>query len=62
MTTEAETISVSSSEAAKIAGVDPRTIYQWLDTGLVKGVRLPNGYRRYYLPSLIKFLAGEDNA
>lgn len=48
MTTESETISGSSTEAAKIAGVDPRTVSQWFDAGLVKGVRLPNGHRRFH--------------
>jgi excisionase family DNA binding protein len=47
----------TSGQVAKILRVAPRTVQTWIDQGILKGYRLPNGSkdRRVLEPDLINF-------
>jgi excisionase family DNA binding protein len=34
-------------DAAKMLGVDPKTLTRWANTGRIPAVTLPGGHRRY---------------
>lgn len=50
-----ETVKVS--QAAKIAGVDRRTILRWVDKGYIKAVKYPSGHHRIIKENLEQFLS-----
>jgi excisionase family DNA binding protein len=45
---------VNINQAAKIAGVSRRTVYNWLDKGKVEFVRNAGGHVRIYVDSLLR--------
>ena len=45
---------VSIRDAGKIADVSRRTIYNWIEKGLVQTVRNPSGHTRIYRDSLFR--------
>lgn len=56
-----EPISTTSGKAAKIGGMEVKTLNKLFDQGYIKGVRLPSGQRRIYLPSLMEYLQGNGD-
>ena len=47
----------TTSEAAKICNVSPRTLTKWIDTGQLKGYRLPGtAHRRVPREYLLTFM------
>ncbi len=47
---------VTTSRAASILGVSPKTIYRMESKGLIESVRTPGGQRRFNLRDLEKYL------
>ena len=45
---------VNIVKAAEIAGVDRRTIYNWMQAGRVEYVRTPTGGVRIYVDTLLR--------
>ena len=50
----------SVKEAAAVAGVSPRTIWNWISRGLVDYGRLPSGRVRIFPGSLLRVKRRED--
>lgn len=42
---------MTTSEVAKICKVAPRTVLKWIDSGRLKGYRIPMSLHRRVLPS-----------
>ena len=52
---------LSSSSAAKLAGVTPSTIKRWADEGRLQCERTAGGHRRFRKSILMRFLRGNSN-
>lgn len=50
---------LSTSEAAKILAVSPRTINRWAAEGLIPAIQLPSGVRRFRLNDVVAACASE---
>lgn len=48
--------------AAKIMAVSRRTIYNWIERGLIETVRLPSGTQYIYADTLVREVVKEVNA
>jgi excisionase family DNA binding protein len=54
---------LSSGEAARMIGVDPRTLRGYEDNGLIKSHQTPGGHRRYRksdVDTLLKTIRGDQ--
>lgn len=45
---------VNILKASEIAGVTPRTIYNWMYTGKIEYVETPTGQKRIYADTLLR--------
>lgn len=45
-------------EAAKLLGVDPKTLTRWANAGKLRSIRTLGGHRRFYLSTIKAVLDG----
>ncbi len=50
---------ITIKEASTLLGVHPQTLRRWEKSGFIKSFRVNNGWRRYDLEDLRKFLNGK---
>jgi excisionase family DNA binding protein len=43
---------ITPGEAAKMLGVDPKTLTRWANKNMIPSFRLPGGHRRYKLKDI----------
>jgi len=52
---------ITPKKAAKILGVLPNTLRNWVESGKITAFRTLGGHRRYYLEEINKLLENKTN-
>lgn len=50
---------LSPGEAARMFGVNPKTITRWADKGMIRSTRTLGGHRRFYYTDILRLMSAK---